>query len=115
MEIKPAVFLKGSRKAIREFPEQARKDAGHELRAVQKGSSPGDWRSIPAVGLGAVEIRLHNPHEHRVIYVAKFNEAVYVLHAFEKKEKATSKQDINIGRAAYAQMQTIHREKKQDV
>lgn len=104
MNLKPVVFLRGSRKTIKEFPEQARKDAGHELLAVQKGSLPGDWKPVFNVGPGVIEIRLHRPYEHRVLYVAKFTEAVYMLHAFFKKERKTSKGDTQAGRAAYAAM-----------
>ena len=48
--------------------------------------------------------KIHDPHEHRVIYVAKFEDAVYVLHAFEKKTQKTAEKDLNIARTAYAEL-----------
>lgn len=59
---------------------------------------------MPSVGPGAIEIRIHKPHEHRVIYVAKFEDAVYVLHAFEKKTQKTPEKDLNLARIAYAEL-----------
>jgi len=56
---------------------------------------------MPSIGPGVIEIRLHRPHEHRVIYVSKFGEAVYVLHAFEKKTQKTAHREIEAGRRAY--------------
>jgi phage-related protein len=103
--VRPVVFLKGSRRAIKKFPKQARKDAGSELFALQLGSLPHDWKPMPEIALGVAEIRIHEPHEHRVIYVAKFKEAVYALHAFEKKTFKTAKHDIDAARAGYAEMQ----------
>ena len=48
---------------------------------------PTDWKAMSSVGKGVVEIRLHGQHEHRVLYIAKYSEAIYVLHAFEKKNR----------------------------
>lgn len=59
---------------------------------------------MPSIGPGAVEIRIHDPHEHRVVYVAKFADAVYVLHAFEKKTQKTAEKDLDIARTAYAEL-----------
>jgi phage-related protein len=56
------------------------------------------------VGAGVVELRVHAGTEHRVFYVAKFEEAIYVLHAFEKRSRKTSPQDITIGRERYRQL-----------
>jgi phage-related protein len=68
---------------LRAFPEVARREAGYQLRRVQEGLLPDDWKPMPSVGAGVEEIRLHSGVEHRVLYVAKFEEAIYVLHAFE--------------------------------
>lgn len=66
---------------------------------------------MSSIGLGVVEIRIHEPSEHRVLYVAKFHEAIYVLHAFEKKSQKTEKRDIEITKQAYKDVLKI-REKK---
>jgi len=50
---------------------------------------------MPTIGPGVREIRIHTALEHRVLYVAKFVEAVYVLHAFEKRTRKTPKVDVN--------------------
>jgi phage-related protein len=80
-------WIVSSYKHLTGFPPEARKKAGVELNQVQHGRMPSDWKSMTAIGIGVIEIRLHEPHEHRVLYVAKFNDAVYVLHAFSKKHK----------------------------
>ena len=51
---------------------------------------------MPEVGSGVMEIRLHGHNEFRVFYVARFAEAVYVLHCFVKKTQATRKADIDL-------------------
>ena len=57
-----------------------------------------DWKPMPSVGLGVQEIRIHTGTEHRVLYVAKFAEAVYILHAFEKRTRRTAKDDLDVAR-----------------
>jgi phage-related protein len=71
---------------------------------VQRGLLPTDWKPMTSIGSAVLEIRIHTGVEHRVFYVAKFQEAVYVLHAFEKKRKKTSKQDRQLGRARLSQL-----------
>lgn len=83
---------------LRNFPDEARRGAGFELRAVQNGLEPSDWRPMRAVGSGVKEIRIHVLGEWRVIYVAQLKDAVYVLHGFQKKGRKTSQQDIELAR-----------------
>ena len=84
------------------FPETARRRAGHELFMVQVGREPADFKSLPSVGPGAYEIRVRDDAgAFRVIYVARFEDAVYVLHAFQKKTRRTSQADIELARARY--------------
>ncbi|MFQ5668617.1 MAG: type II toxin-antitoxin system RelE/ParE family toxin [Candidatus Binatia bacterium] len=90
--------LGSSRDDVKAFPADARRLAGFQLRRVQQGLDPNDWRTMPAMGTGASEIRIHTAVEHRAVYVAKFAEAVYVLHAFEKKSRRTSKRDVDVAR-----------------
>ncbi len=66
---------------------------------------------MPGVGSGVVEIRIHTAAEHRVLYVAKFEEAVYVLHAFEKKARRTPKRDIDLARSRLASLLAERRTK----
>jgi phage-related protein len=98
-------WIGSSRARLKEFPEDAMDDAGHQLWLIQKGLEPADWKHIPSIGLGAVELRLHSPNEYRVIYVAKFPEAIYILHAFEKKTRKTPDHELVIARVAYAEVE----------
>ena len=79
---------------------------GLELRAVQRGQEPTDFKPISSVGAGVYEIRIHAQDAYRVFYVAKFEEAIYVLHAFQKKIKKTAKHDIEIRRQRYRTAQS---------
>ena len=83
---------------VRSFPAGARREAGHQLYQVQLGLDPGDWKPMASVGAGVVEIRVHEGGEYRVLYLAKFAEAVYVLHTFEKRTRQTRKADIDLAR-----------------
>jgi len=83
------------------MPEDARREAGHQLDLLQKGKDLTDWKPMPVVGTGAIEVRLHTGTEHRLFVIAKFEEAVYVLHAFEKKSQRTPKHDIDIATKRY--------------
>jgi phage-related protein len=93
------LFWVGSAKDdLRDFPEDARRMAGHQLHRVQLGLEPDDWKPMPSVGSGVYEIRIHTHVEHRVFYVAKFPDSIYVLHAFEKQTQRTRQADIDIGK-----------------
>lgn len=111
MTLKPVVFMGSTKNVIRRFPYDAKKEAGLQLQRVQAGSEPADWKPMAAVGPGAKEIRIHHPHEHRVIYVAQFPEAVYVLHAFGKKTQQTPDRHIERARAAYAEVKSRRQQK----
>lgn len=102
--MKPLNFVGSSLDDLRNFPDEARRVAGFELRAVQNGLEPSDWKPIPVIGPGVNEIRIHVLGEWRVIYVAKFHDAVYVLHAFHKKTRKTSGRDIDLARQRFRQI-----------
>jgi putative addiction module killer protein len=104
MADKPLVWLGSSLDDLREFPDDARKEAGFQLRRVQKGLSPVDWKPMTTVGQGVIEIRIHTGREHRVFYVAKFAEAVYVLHAFNKQTQKTPGRDIELAQRRYFEL-----------
>ncbi len=97
-------FIGSSLDDLRNFPDDARKAAGFDLYAVQCGLEPGDWKPMPAIGHGVKEIRIHVLGEWRVIYVAKFEDTVYVLHSFQKKSRKTSQQDVELARKRYKQI-----------
>ena len=84
------------------FTPEARREAGHQLNQVQEGQDPDHWKPFPDVGSGAKEIIIDQQDGwYRVMYVAKFPEAVHVLHCFKKKTNATSKQDKDIATLRY--------------
>ena len=101
---KPLFWVGGTLGRLRGFPADARREAGHELYQVQLGLDASDWEPMPSVGPGVVEIRVHESGEYRVIYVAKFVEGVYVLHAFEKRARQTRKSDIELARRNLAEV-----------
>lgn len=85
-----------------EFPDEARRQAGFQLAKVQAGLDPDNWKPFDVVGAGTREIRIKEEQGvFRVMYVAKFVEAVYVLHCFHKKTQATSRHDKEIAEARY--------------
>ena len=104
MKIKPLKFVASSLDDLRNFPDEARRVAGFELHAIQSGLEPSDWKPMQIVGSGVKEIRIHILGEWRVSYIAKLHEAVYVLHAFQKKKRKTGRQDIDLARQRYKQI-----------
>lgn len=103
--MRPVRFLGDSLKCLRDFPDDARHDAGYQLDKVQRGEQPDDFKPMAAIGKGVEEIRVSDPSgAYRVIYVARRVEAVYVLHAFQKKTPATPKKDVEIAKGRFGQM-----------
>jgi phage-related protein len=102
---KPVEFVPGARDEIRTFPKDTLVAAGYQLMRVQNGDMPDDYDTLPEVGPGVTEIRLWGDGmTYRVFYVARFAEAVYVLHCFEKKAKkgrATPQAPIRLAKARY--------------
>jgi len=99
--MKPLEFLGNSYEDLCDFPRQVQRLPGSELMLVQLGRMPTDFKPMPTVGSGAYEVRVHHEGAWRVIYVAKFAEAVYVLHAFQKKTQQTAKSDIETAKRNY--------------
>ena len=101
---KPIQWLGDSRDRLRGFPQAARREIGYQLSLVQAGRSASDWKPIPLVGSGVIEIRVHAEGEYRVFYVAKFEDAIYVLHAFAKKTRKASSLDVELGKKRYREL-----------
>lgn len=88
--------------ALRGFPQSVRRDAGFQLDKVQYGKEPDDWKPMTAIGNGVKEIRIRDlAGAFRVVYLAKLEDAVYVLHCFQKKTQETSQQDIDIAKTRF--------------
>jgi phage-related protein len=99
--LKPLKFIGSSQDDLRDFPIAVRQAIGIELMVVQFGGMPNDFKPMPTVGAGAYEVRVNIDGAWRAIYVAKFAEAVFVLHAFQKKTPKTSKPDIDLAAHRY--------------
>ena len=98
-------FLGDSLKRLREFPDDARQDAGYQLDKVQRGEQPDDFKPMQSIGPGVEEIRVWDEAgTFRVIYTARIGDTVVVLHAFQKKTQTTSKRDIELARARWSQL-----------
>jgi phage-related protein/predicted XRE-type DNA-binding protein len=97
MAVKPIEFRGSALADLRAFPVAARREAGHQLDQIQHGREPDDWKPMNTVGRGVREIRIREvAGAFRVLYVAKFEDAVYVLHCFQKKTQKTSQADLNL-------------------
>lgn len=100
---KPVEFRGSSLEDLRAFPLTARRRPS--LDKVQHGREPDDWKPMNTVGQGVKEIRI--PDEagaFRVLYVAKFADAIYVLHCFQKKSGKTSKADLELASKRYREL-----------
>jgi len=100
--MKAVRFVGSARDDLAAFPAIARARAGHELFMVQVGRDPDNWKPMSSVGPGTCEIRVRDPSgAYRVIYVARFADAVYVLHAFQKKTQKTAQADLDLAKQRY--------------
>lgn len=103
-DLKPVEWMGDSLERVRFFSKLARQQVGFELEMVQHGLEPGDWKPMRIVGPGVSEIRVHVEGEHRVLYVAKFQRAVYVLHAFIKRTQKTPRSAVTLAKARYEEV-----------
>jgi phage-related protein len=98
---------------ILEFPAETRKEAGFQLGKVEAGLDPDNWKPFDEVGSGTKEIRIRETTGiYRVMYVAKFEEAIYVLHCFQKKTEATTRNDKDVAEARYRAIVRERRDKE---
>jgi phage-related protein len=110
--IKEIEFMGKSLETIREFPDIARRETGQQLDRVQRGLDPVEWKPMPSIGMGVREIIVKQQGQFRTIYVTKFNNVVYVLHAFSKKTQKTRQHDLDIAKNALKEI--IRWEKNDD-
>ena len=100
--MKPITFLGDSLAALKAFPREARRESGFQLERVQRGLMPENWKPMKTIGAGVNEIRVRvEGGTFRTLYVATFKEAVYVLHAFQKKRRKTAKADLSLAITRY--------------
>ncbi|PWF55254.1 type II toxin-antitoxin system RelE/ParE family toxin [Massilia glaciei] len=106
-------WIGSSYEDILSFPSDARREAGFQLGKVQAGLVPDDWKPFNDVGPGTREIRIRDSAGiFRVMYVAKFEDAIYVLHCFQKKTEVTANRDKEIASARYRAIIHARRAKK---
>ena len=97
--MKPIEFRGTALGDLRDFPQSAKREAGHQLDKVHHGLPPDDFKPMKTIGAGVMEVRIRDEAgAFRVVYVAKFESAVYVLHCFQKKTPKTSPRDIELAR-----------------
>lgn len=103
--MKPMRFLGDSLARLREFGSDAKQDAGYQLDKIQRGEQADDFKPMTSIGKGVEEIRLwDDTGTYRVIYTARLVDAVYVLHAFQKKTQVTAKRDIDLAKTRLAEL-----------
>ena len=102
---RPVEFRGSALEDLRAFPQAARREAGYQLDQVQRGRDPDDWKPMNVVGQGVREIRIRDTAGvFRVLYVAKFADAIYVLHCFQKKTQKTRKADLDLASQRYREL-----------
>ncbi len=100
--LKPIEFRGSALEDLRAFPQSARRAVGFQLDQVQRGREPDDWKPMSGIGPGVREIRVRDTAgAFRVLYVARFEDAVYVLHCFQKKAQKTRKSDLDLATRRY--------------
>lgn len=103
--MKPICFMGDSLKALRCFPERAKQDAGYQLDQLQRGNQPNDFKPMPLIGAGVEELRIRDDAGmFRVVYTARLANAIYVLHAFQKKSQAPAKREIDLARTRFNEL-----------
>lgn len=112
MTTKPVLWVGSSLDDLRALPAAARRELGFDLRRVQDGLLPRDWKAMPSIGGGVMEIRVRVGGAFRMIYVAKFGEGVYVLHTFQKKTRQTPKLDVEVARTRLGVVQRARKERE---
>lgn len=102
MSSKPVEFRGNALEELRAFPLEARREAGYQIFQVQMGRNPDDWKPMNTVGAGVCEIRIRESEGiFRVIYVAKLEDAIYILHCFQKKSQKTSQENLELATKRY--------------
>jgi phage-related protein len=109
MTERPVQWLGSSLKDLKEFPDLVMRDMGFQLSLIQQGLDADDAKPIRSIGSGAYEIRVKDDgnNQFRTVYVAKFGTALFVLHAFSKKTRTTTKHDIDVAKSRYKDMMRL--------
>jgi phage-related protein len=88
-----------SKEVISSFPDGARYNLGFDLRLLQQGQQPTDYRPMSSIGPGVFELRDQDARAwYRVIYLSRVRGVIHVLHCFEKRSRETPVKEINTAR-----------------
>jgi phage-related protein len=88
-----------SREVITSFPDEAKRNLGFDLRLLQQGQQPTDYRAMSSIGPGVFELRDQDERAwYRVIYLSRVRDVIHVLHCFEKRSRQTPLKEINVAR-----------------
>jgi len=117
MPERPIIWVGSSRRDLRAFPREVRRDIGQSLYAAQQGETDPSAKPLKGFGGGSVVeiVAEHRGGAWRTVYTVRFAEAICVLHAFQKKSKkgiATPKQDMNLIHQRLAEAERLHRERQ---
>jgi len=114
---RPITWVGSSRTDLKRFPQQVRRDMGKALYAAQRGEV--DPAAKPLRGFGGVRVMeiidRHDTNTYRAVYTAQFDEAIYVLHAFQKKSKrgmATPSREVDLIRHRLADAERLHKQRQ---
>lgn len=109
MPLKPLAWLGSALDDVKAFPDDARQRVGFQLYRLQQGLAPTDWKPMTTVGAGVREICIQTGRAFRILYVAKYADAVYVLHAFEKKSQKNAARDLALAQQRLAELTALRR------
>jgi len=88
-----------SKEILSSFPDAAKRNLGFQLRLLQQGEQPTDYRAMSSVGPGVFELRDQDDRAwYRVIYLSRVRDVIHVLHCFEKKSREAPLKEINTAR-----------------
>jgi phage-related protein len=91
-----------SREVISSFPDTAKYNLGFDLRLLQQGQQPTDYRAMSSIGPGVFELRDQDERAwYRVIYLSRVRDVIHVLHCFEKKSRETPAKEIHTARQRF--------------
>ena len=100
--MKSVAWVGTARKDLQQnFSSEARKEAGYQIYRIQMGMDAKDWKPMLGVGPGVQEIRIHVENEYRILYIAGFGDALFILHAFVKKTQKTSRRDLELAKERF--------------
>ena len=102
--MKDVTWIGNTLNVLSGFPAQAKHDLGVELLRVQHGMNPVNHKPMSAIGSGVNEIRVRYRGQFRLIYIATFEEGIYAISAFRKKQQKTPKQELDLARTRYKQL-----------